>query len=296
MFTDYLLNWLNIVSNTKATSTIGGYQSNINSIICPYFKKKGLKLKEVTTLDLQDFYDTQYKLGKSAKTVKNYHTNIHQALEKAKKTGLIPINPADNCDLEKPKQFIPKIYSAKELYNFFNKLDQLIIQSAVLIASYYGFRRSEVLGLKWDRVDFDTNTITIAHTIVSTTYDHKRIVVKKDIPKNSSSYRTLPLISAIKDYLLQLKEVQEKNKKVFKNCYKNTENYICVDIEGKLISPDRLTKTFKKFLEDNDLRIIRFQDLRHSVGSLLIKHASLREVQEWLRSFKCFNNRNIHSS
>lgn len=48
------------------------------------------------------------------------------------------------------------------------------------------------------------------------------------------------------------------------------------------MNPDTLTKSFKKFLVNNGLKIIRFHDLRHSVGSLLIKKVSTREVQEWL--------------
>ena len=62
LFTEYLKNWLESIENTKAKTTIGGYQSNINSIIIPYFEDKNLKLNEITNLDLQNFYDLQYKL------------------------------------------------------------------------------------------------------------------------------------------------------------------------------------------------------------------------------------------
>lgn len=77
-------------------------------------------------------------------------------------------------------------------------------------------------------------------------------------------------------------EKQEKNKNFFGNAYKNSENYICVNSEGELIKPDTLTRKFSKFLKDNNLRKIRFHDLRHSVGSILIKQVSTREVQEFL--------------
>ena len=63
LFSDYSLDWLESISNTKKKSTIGGYESNIKSIICPYFQEKEIKLTELTTLDLQDLYDFQYKLG-----------------------------------------------------------------------------------------------------------------------------------------------------------------------------------------------------------------------------------------
>lgn len=282
LFTEYLKNWLESIENTKAKTTIGGYQSNINSIIIPYFEDKKLKLDEITNLDLQNFYDLQYKLGKDPRTVKHYHYNIRQALEKAKKMKLIKDNPADECSLEKPRQYIPQIYNSNELKSFLEKIKGDEIELPVILSSYYGLRREEVLGIKKNRIDFENNTITIAHTVTTTTINHKHIINKVDIAKNNSSYRTLPLIPIIKQFLIEVLEKQEKNKKIFGNSYKNTENYICVNDEGELIKPNTLTRKFSKFLKDNNLRKIRFHDLRHSVGSILIKQVSTREVQEFL--------------
>ena len=282
LFTEYLKNWLESIENTKAKTTIGGYQSNINSIIIPYFEDKNLKLNEITNLDLQNFYDLQYKLGKNPRTVKHYHYNIRQALEKARKMKLIKNNPADECSLEKTRQYIPQIYNSNELKSFLEKIKGIDIEIPVILAAYYGLRREEVLGIKKNRIDFENNTITIAHVVTTTTINHKHIINKVDIAKNNSSYRTLPLIPIIKQFLIEVLEKQEKNKNFFGNAYKNSENYICVNSEGELIKPDTLTRKFSKFLKDNNLRKIRFHDLRHSVGSILIKQVSTREVQEFL--------------
>jgi len=282
LFTEYLKNWLESIENTKAKTTIGGYQSNINSIIIPYFEDKNLKLNEITNLDLQNFYDLQYKLGKNPRTVKHYHYNIRQALEKARKMKLIKNNPADECSLEKTRQYIPQIYNSNELKSFLEKIKGIDIEIPVILAAYYGLRREEVLDIKKNRIDFENNTITIAHVVTTTTINHKHIINKVDIAKNNSSYRTLPLIPIIKQFLIEVLEKQEKNKNFFGNAYKNSENYICVNSEGELIKPDTLTRKFSKFLKDNNLRKIRFHDLRHSVGSILIKQVSTREVQEFL--------------
>lgn len=51
-----------------------------------------IKLTDLTTFDLQDFYDYQYKLGKDPRTVLHYYRNINQVLEKARKTKLILVN------------------------------------------------------------------------------------------------------------------------------------------------------------------------------------------------------------
>ena len=76
--------------------------------------------------------------------------------------------------------------------------------------------------------------------------------------------RTLPLVPAFKEKLLKLKEQQEEYKRVCGRCYnKKYLEYICVDEMGTLISPHYLTASFPKLLEKNNLRHIRFHDLRH---------------------------------
>lgn len=281
LFDEYLQQWLESIENTKKESTIGGYSSNINAIICPYFKELKIKLKDLKTIHLQDFFDYEYRLGKSARTVKHYYNNIHQALEKARKIEIIPYNPSDNCQLEKPKEYIPVIYNEEELNVFLKKIKGSDIEVPITLIAVYGLRREEVIGLKWSQIDWENNLLTISHVVTQTTIKHKRIMSKSNTAKNLSSYRSLPL-DPVKNFLLKVKEQQEINKKRFGNAYKNTENYICVNEEGELMKPDRLTKRFSKFLKDNNLKKIRVHDLRHSIGSLLIKEASTREVQEWL--------------
>lgn len=282
LFSDYASEWLESISNAKARTTIGGYESNIKAIICPYFKEMQIKLTDLTTFDLQDFYDYQYKLGKDPRTVLHYYRNINQVLEKARKTKLILVNPNNDCKIEKPEQYIPDVYSKQELKIFLDKIRNTDIAVPVMLIGYYGLRRSEAIGLKWNRINFEDNQITIAHTVVSTTINHKHIIEKKDIPKNTSSYRTFPLEPVLKEFLELAYKSQQDNKKLFGNAYLNTDNYVSVKIDGSLISPDMLSKKFSKFLKDNNFRKIRLHDLRHSVASILLNNgANLREVQEW---------------
>ena len=281
LFSNYSLQWLDSISKTKKKSTIGGYESNIKSIICPYFEKKRIKLTELTTLDLQDFYDYQYKLGKDPRTVLHYYRNINQTLEKARKTKLILVNPNTDCQIVKPDPYIPSVYSKKELKTFLDKIKDTDIAVPIMLIGVYGLRRSEAIGVKWERVNFEDSQLTIAHTVVQTTINKKRIVDKKDIPKNNSSYRTFPLKDFLKEFLKETYERQEENKKIFGNSYLNKENYVCVKMDGSLILPDTLSKKFKKFLKDNNLREIRLHDLRHSVATILLNNgAHLREVQD----------------
>ena len=68
--------------------------------------------------------------------------------------------------------------------------------------------------------------------------------MKKDRTKNKKSNRTLPLIPFIEKQLKKELKKQEENKKIFGNAYKNKEDYVLVDSEGKLIKPNFVTKKF----------------------------------------------------
>ena len=154
----------------------------------------------------------------------------------------------------------------------------------ILIASFYGLRRSEVLGLKWSAFDFTNNTITIKHKVIEAIVDDKRTLLLKDKTKNKSSYRSLPLIQEIKDALLEHKKKIENNKKVCGNSYmKEHKDYIFVDSVGKIFRPEYITDHFSLLLKKQNLRYIRFHDLRHSCASLLLaKNVPMKAIQEWL--------------
>ena len=58
----------------------------------------------------------------------------------------------------------------------------------IYVTALYGLRRSEVLGLKWDSINFAMQTLTIRHTVARVTK-----VVEKNKTKNASSFRSFPL-------------------------------------------------------------------------------------------------------
>lgn len=109
-------------------------------------------------------------------------------------------------------------------------------------------------------------------------------MITKDKTKNKSSYRTLPLIYEVEQLLLYTKKMQEYYMSIFRDSYERKyKDYICVDELGNLRKPDYVSHKFKETLKKNDLRHIRFHDLRHSCATLLLKKGiSLREIQDWL--------------
>lgn len=276
LFSDFLLQWLEIAKPTIALTTYASYSGMAKSVIIPYFKEREITLSEMKATDIQAFYMKQLKRVK-ANSVIHYHAVIHRALKYAVKIDLISVNPADKVERPKADKFIGSFYDSNEVQALFEAAKGTLIEIPIFLGAFYGLRRSEALGLKWDAIDFQNNTITIRHTVTSCNLDGKHIQIAQDTTKTKSSMRTLPLVPAFKEKLLKLKEQQEEYKRVCGRCYnKKYLEYICVDEMGTLISPHYLTSSFPKLLEKNNLRHIRFHDLRHPYVKHTTKIFSLR--------------------
>lgn len=87
------------------------------------------------------------------------------------------------------------------MHLLFEKSKDDPLELVILITSFYGLRRSEVLGLKWSSIDFEKNIITIKHKVVQRNAKKNRTMLLKDKTKNKSSYRSLPLLPVIADVL-----------------------------------------------------------------------------------------------
>ncbi|MBR1753033.1 MAG: site-specific integrase, partial [Ruminococcus sp.] len=219
-FTEFLRMWLETIKPTIADTTYESYLHKINSIIA-YFDEvfPEIKLTDVTALELQRFYNDMFSAGRSANTVKHYHANIHKALKYALKMNLVSCNESEKTERPKLEKFEATFYNAKELERLFTAFRGDRMELVVLIAAYYGLRRSEIIGLRWDSIDFEKNTLTV-HGKAYNIYEDGKLVVKfQNQLKTKASYRTLPLIPYIADILKAKKESNEYLSKVLKSGY-----------------------------------------------------------------------------
>ena len=283
LFSDFMLQWLEVVKPTIAITTYSSYSNMVRGIIVPYFKERGIMLKQLRPTDIQAFYMEQLKRV-TANSVIHYHANIHKALKYAVKIELLDSNPADKVERPKKNPFMGSFYDSDEVAKLFEAAKGTLLEVPVFLGAFYGLRRSEVLGLKWSAIDFQSNTITIKHTVTSCNLDGKHIQVAQDTTKTKSSLRILPLVPAFREKLLEVRDYQKEYRRLCGKCYnKQYLEYICVDEMGNLISPHYLTSAFPKLLEKNGLRRIRFHDLRHSCASLLLANGvPMKQIQEWL--------------
>lgn len=285
LFCDFLAKWIKLNKSKIQITTYDGYKHMLEKHIYPYFKSKGLRLNQLKPIDIQQYYSDKMNEGLSPNTVIKHHGVIRTSLQYAVKTNLVKENVADLVDKPKRERYHASFYTIDELNKLFTVIKETQIETPVLFAAYYGLRRSEILGLKWESIDFDNKTISICNKIIRGKDDNGKLsAISQDKMKSETSRRILPLCDTISEYLTKLLEKQQENVRIMGNCYNHKyDGFICVNAKGDIINPDYVTDAFSKLLKKNGLRHIRFHDLRHSCASLLVSMGySMKDVQEWL--------------
>ena len=113
-------------------------------------------------------------------------------------------------DRPKAAPFVGSFYDSAEVQKLFEAAKGSKLEIPIFLGAFYGLRRSEAIGLEWDAIDFQNDTITIRHTVVSCYIDGKQVQKAQDITKTKSSMRTLPLIPAFKELLQHKKNSRTK--------------------------------------------------------------------------------------
>ena len=287
-FAEYMKIWLKDVKKHIDIVTYEGYKQYTEKHIIPYFEKHKRTLQEMRAADIEAYYDYKSKGGRldgkegglSKKTIRSHSIPISLAFKQAMHDGIINRNPCEYARLPKMETVRKEItfYTVDDIKKLFEIIKGTVLYDMVYITFVYGLRRSELMGIKWNAVDFENNTITIQHTVEVQT----NLIIVKDSTKNRSSNRVYPLLSDVKEILLRLKEQQEEYKKLFGSCYNDT-GYVFTREDGNMFYPSYPSKLLKKTLLRNNLKYIRFHDLRHSCASMLImKGWQMKDISDWL--------------
>lgn len=301
LFTGFMLEWLEMMKQCVEKTTFASYTSMVTKRIVPYFLDKRYTLTDIEENPkyIQEYYQYELDLGLSANTVIHRHANIRKALQYAFQIGLINSNPADRVERPKKTKFVASYYNADELDALFKASKGDPMELAIILAAFYGLRRSEVVGLKWNAIDFERKTITIQYTVTEVNMGDGKgnILVEKERTKSKTSRRTLPLVKPFEDLLIKMYQEQKRNRKLCGDCYcTDYLDFIYVNEIGERIKPGFLTQHFPILLKKNNLRKIRFHDLRHSCASLLYANGvSLKQIQEWLGHSDISTTSNIYT-
>ena len=299
---DYLLMWKDLRKSEVAETTYDGYHTYIDRHLVPYFKKLNLNIQDITAGHIFDYVNylsndggrKDNKIGgQSTTSIRKIISILRKVFDYAVLYGDIKINPAMQVPMPKKtnkKDERQVFLTAEDAQKMLDAFRDEEIGPIVFVTLYYGLRKSEALGLRWQAVDFENNTISINHTVVSNGH-----IVRKDSTKTYSSRRSYQLLPDIKDLLLKLQEKQKEYKERLGSGYHDND-YIFKNPNGMPYRPDSLTRSFKRALARHGLPDMRYHDLRHSTASILVdKGWDINDIKEWLGHSDISTTANIYA-
>lgn len=269
-----------------APTTYSNYCYILDAHIKPYFSKLPEQdLSRLGVKDINNYYNFLRKKGLSESSVAKQHQILAAAFNQAMREKRISCNLMEGVKHPTEEYYEVNFYDIDQLNVLLAAAKDSPIYTEILLAAFLGLRRGEVLGLKWDCIDFHNRTVRIHINVTPARDDSgKETVFIREKMKTKKSVRNLVLPESLCEYLQNLKKKQEERKRELGSLY-NTEydGFVCVDYFGKLHTPGYVTKSFKKVIRENNLPDIRFHDLRHSCATMLLSLGfSMKAVQEQL--------------
>lgn len=290
-FDKYVEYWVKEInkSHDLELSTKEAYRYKAEYII-KYFADMDLSLADIDASVIRSFIDYLHNITStkgnplSDVSIRDIFKTCSQVFSFAQINGhLYKANPCASVKLPKVKsRQDDEPYIAEEQISDFRRLlddtcQYSILKYAYLIGLFYGLRRSEICGLKWSAIR--NGNIYIEHTITRV-----NTVVAKDYAKTDASKRHCALLPEIKEMFDQIRQEQKRNKFLFGNKYLNTD-YIFVWQNGRPITPDYLSKKFRKIIDKSitlDKRL-HLHNLRASCVSILAHRGiSLSDIAMWI--------------
>ena len=289
-FALYLVEWLETMRHSIASTTYDSYKMTFRIHILPYFEKKKLKITDVTPAVVQRYVNDKLK-ELSPNTVRKHLANISKCLESAVRQNIIAFNPVER--IEKPREIKfkgAKHYNERQIEQLLDCAKNDLLEIPIRLALFYGLRRSEILGLKWNAIDFEEKTIAIKHTVVKA----GNTIHRKDYTKNESSYTSFPMPEMIVRELMRWRKLQQELKVLQPNDYHDSD-YVCTKGNGQPLAPDFISQHFALLLKKSGMPHIRFHDLRHSSASYLKALGfDMKDIQTWLRHKDIQTTMNIY--
>lgn len=250
---DCTKSFIDYKSTTLEKSTIYGYTNIWKNHIVPYFGNK--RIQEVTTKDIQEYISTKATCV-SMTTVKKHIALLYSVFKNAYMTRLINENPLDRLERVKAKAEKFECMNAAEIAQLCRSVRGTQLELPVMLAAYMGLRRGEILGLKWEHIDFETCTLSIENT---RTMVGKNVVEKA--PKTEKSTRQLHLAAPLIPVLLEQQAKQKKHPNL-------RADFVVTMDNGRPFKPNYLSESFHEHLIKNGMKLVRFHDLRHSFASI----------------------------
>jgi len=266
---EWLDTWLITYSKPNVRiATWESYETMIRVHIKPSIGN--IPLQDLRPEHLQTLYNDKLKNGRikggglSPKTVGYIHTVLHMALKQATREQLVIRNVAELVNKPRQKKHEITPLTLDEIKVFLTAVVEHRFFVPFLLECHTGLRRGELLGLRWQDIDFKQNSLTVKQALIRT-----RQGLLMSEPKTPKSRRTIPLSNEVMATLKSHKAKQSQDKLLAGTAYENADLVFCNAL-GKPIDPRNFTKQFARILTSAGLPVVRFHDMRHSHATMLL--------------------------
>ncbi len=246
-------------------NTASSYQNDLNKFSCFISSRNISDLNNVTSVDIEEFFNAQRDNNLSTATSARYMTSIKKFFLFLEDNHYIQKNPTLTLSKVKISRKLPEVLSFEEVEKILSapNTNELIgIRDKAILETFYssGLRVSELTNLKINDLFFDDEVIRVLGK-----GSKERI-----IPLGSSA------INCIKKYLLNSRPILEKKMK--------SQNYLFLNKRGTKLSRMWIWKIFETYAKAADIKKeIHPHIFRHSFATHLLEGgADLRAVQEML--------------
>ncbi len=251
--------WRDIIApNYLEPTTIEQYEWVFNDYILPLLGNK--PLKRLSIMDVQKLINTVYSKTKSARTCKEVRYCLSGVLKRAISQQLINYNPVAGVEAPSYKPEEKQPWSIEELKTFLSATTHCRYFPIFKLASYYGMRKGEVLGLRAKDIELYREPLGDCYGLI---HIRQQVSLIKNIPtireklKTKSSRRDLPITEEMKSFLLPLLENKGEEELLFHTASNNP------------INPNNLLRAYKREIKRLGLRYITMHCLRHTACTLL---------------------------
>ena len=270
-----LIEWLNLFlevyqKNTLKQSTFIGYRSYIDKHFAPAFPN--LRLKELTTRLLQDFYN--YKTeeeGLSPKTIININRFLHKAMHQAVIEHYILSNPCDGVVLPRADKPNIEVLTVDQQNRLISVSYQFRYGFFIRLAFATGMRIGEITGLRWEDIDLNNKCLYVKRTLTrlpKIDYDgvgnSTEIVIQT--PKSKNSIRMIPLIPQIVKEFYQWRRVQSQDAVDYAEQYQ-ASGFVLTNPMGGYMEPRTLKDYYNQMLNVSGIGHFTFHASRHTFAT-----------------------------
>jgi integrase len=251
----------------------------------------GMKLADIKTLQIQRYYNELYENGKSSSVIHNLHKLIRTFFTYAVNEDYVLKNPCTGGKVIIPKEDTAEeteveIFTDEEIDLLKGAMEGHKLQYLILTALGTGLRQGELLALKWDDIDFESNQVKVTKTlktvkVILSDGSGKR-ELQENSPKSKTSNRVVPLPTNLANLLKEHMEQQTNHKNSIGDSYKD-KGYVFTTEFGNPLLVKNLFNSYKRLLAKAGVPHKKFHALRHTYASKLFQRkVDLKTVQTLL--------------